>query len=211
MGVNFGSFAGLSQREAAELLDKFGFNELKDSRNLVPLRLIFGQFGSPLVFILFVAAAIAAGSGQRFDSYLILAIIFLNAGLGFWQEFKAERALSALKKITIAQTRVIRDGVEVDIPNRELVPGDLIVVSSGQTVPADAKLLPAFSLEVNESALTGESLPVIKSGGDEESSLIFMGTTVTSGQARAVVTETGMRFKLFFLGFANANFPKTTI
>ncbi len=184
---------GLTQSEAKTLLEKFGHNELRATDRGRLVRLAFNQLASPLVLVLLIAAAVAFSAGLVKDAYLILAILLLNASLGFSQEYKAEKALQALKKITVARTRVIRNGVEQEIPNKELVPGDLIIVGEGQVVPADAILLDNFSLEINESALTGESLPILKTGGDKDTEQIYMGTVATSGRAKALVLATGMR------------------
>lgn len=183
---------GLTSKRATKLLKEFGSNELTTNTGLGVFRLTFRQFISPLIGILAAAAFISFTIGAIKDAILIVAIIFLNAALGFWQEFKAEKALQALKNVTVAKTRVIRDGVEIEIPNSKLVPGDLVVLSEGKIIPADAKILEGYDIEVNESALTGESLPVLKVGLDEDTNQVYMGTTVTSGRARAVVTDTGM-------------------
>lgn len=185
--------AGLTTIEAERLLKTFGLNELEEPERLLPLKLFLNQFKSPLVFILVIAGAVAMAAGLVKDSYLILSILFINAGLGFWQEFKAEKSLQALKKITVSQTRVIRDGQEKIIGSSLIVPGDLVILGVGRVIPADCKLLENYSVEVNESALTGESLPLLKTGGDDEASLVFMGTIVTAGSARAEVLHTGMR------------------
>jgi len=181
---------GLTTGEARKLLEQLGENSLKTKANLSAVKLFLKQFMSPLVLILLVAAAVTYTAGLSTDYYLILGILLLNAVLGFSQEYKAEKALEALKKVTVSKTRVIRDGIEQEVPNKDLVPGDLIVVAAGQAVPADAKILQEYSLEVNESALTGESLPVLKSGSDD-TNRIAMGTMITSGTARAVVEFTG--------------------
>lgn len=159
----------------------------------MPVKLVLRQFSSPLVLTLVAASVVAFYAGLVKDSYLIFAVLLLNAALGFWQEFKAEKSLQALRKITVSQTRVFRDGEEKKIDNKFLVPGDLIVLESGQTVPADSRILENYSIEVNESALTGESLPVFRAGGEPENNMLYMGTTVTKGLGRALVVETGMR------------------
>src|SRR3989344_8051992 len=145
---------GLSFDKVASIRREFGYNEIKAQNLFQPLRLFFNQFASPLVLILGLAAAVAMLAGLRKDGFLILFILVLNAVLGFWQEYKAEKSIMALKKMNVDRARVIRGGREFEIESRDLVPGDLLVLVEGQTVPADAYLLAGSSLEVNESALT---------------------------------------------------------
>lgn len=143
--------------------------------------------------MLMAAAGLSFVLGDRLDSVLIIAIIILNAILGFVQEFKAEKALAALKQMTVGMVKVIRDGVVVELPSSDIVPGDVIVLEEGDKVPADATVLEVSHLEVNEASLSGESLPVAKDLKTENR--VFMGTIVALGRATAVVTETGMRTK----------------
>src|SRR3989344_2996062 len=138
--------AGLTSEEAEKLLKQFGPNELKTSNGFKLFELAARQFMSPLVLILLIAAFVSFNAGLIKDTYLILGILVLNAALGFWQEFKAERALQALKKITVSKTRVIRNGFEQEVANKDLVPGDLLVLSAGDIVPADSFLLLEQSL-----------------------------------------------------------------
>ena len=143
--------------------------------------------------MLLAATTLSFFLGDSLDGILILAIVFLNALLGFAQEFKAEKALSALKQMTTGVVKVLRDGNIIELPSTQLVPGDLIFLEEGDKVPADAKLVEALHIEINEAALTGESLPVEKNTGTESD--IYMGTIVTRGRATATVTKTGMQTK----------------
>lgn len=143
--------------------------------------------------MLMAGAALSFFLGDELDGILILAIIFLNAVLGFVQEFKAEKALAALKQMTVGMVKVLRDGRITELPSTDLVPGDVIFLEEGDKIPADATLIEAMHVEVNEAALTGESLPVEKNTSKE--SVIYMGTIVAKGRAVARVTETGMRTK----------------
>ncbi len=196
------AFMGLSQGQAAERLDRYGPNELVQARKRTLLQMFLEQFADLLVAVLIVAALVSGFLGEWLDAVAILAIVFLNAVVGFVQEYKAEAALEALKKMVAPQARVLRDGREQRISARELVPGDLILLEAGDRVPADARLLESMSLEAGESVLTGESMPVSKDAGlvlkqeaamAERKNLVFMGTFVTRGLGKAVVTATGMQ------------------
>ncbi len=143
--------------------------------------------------MLMAAAGLSFVLGDALDGILILMILILNALLGFVQEFKAEKALAALKQMTVGVVKVLRDGIPVELPSTQLVPGDIIFLEEGDKVPADATLVEALHIEINEAALTGESLPVEKNSTTESS--VYMGTIVTRGRATARVTTTGMRTK----------------
>ena len=197
---------GLSEDEAKRRLEKFGFNELEEIRRITPLQIFIRQFTSLIVIILLVAVVISAiiayieNSGYM-ESIAILIIVILNGIFGFIQEYRAEKSIEALRKLTALEARVIRDGKEMKIPSRELVPGDIILLETGDKVPADARLIDVAKLQVDESSLTGESIPVEKETTvlkedvpiAERKNMVFMGTIVTRGRARAVVVETGMR------------------
>ncbi len=186
---------GLTENEAAQRRAKDGPNEIIQKSSRSALEMLISQFRSPLVLLLFVATIISFLLGDTLEGALILAIVVLNAILGFVQEFRAERALEALKKITVATVRVIRDGIQKEIDSRQLVVGDLIYLEEGNKVPADAKLIESIHIEVDEAALTGESLPVAKQAGTEGEEFLFMGTTVAKGRGLAVVTAIGMATK----------------
>lgn len=143
--------------------------------------------------MLLAATGLSFFLGDSLDGILILTIVFLNAVLGFAQEYKAEKALTALKQMTTGVVKVLRDGVTTELPSTELVPGDVIFLEEGDKVPADATLIEALHIEINEAALTGESLPVEKNTGSDSN--VYMGTIVTRGRATATITTTGMRTK----------------
>lgn len=164
---------------------------MRETSTHPPIAIFLDQFRSILVIMLMVAAGLSFILGDKLDGILILAIIILNAILGFVQEFKAERALSALKQMTVGVVKVLRDGAVTELPSTDLVPGDIIFLEEGDKIPADAELVDVMHLEVNEAALTGESLPVEKNTTSENH--IFMGTIVDRGRATARVTKTGMR------------------
>ena len=154
--------AGLTPWEAARRLMVFGENRLEKKERLSPLRLFFSEFTDFMVLVLLGAVIISGALGEWHDAITILAIVFLNAILGFVQEYRAERSLQALKELSAPQARVLRGGELQVIPAVQVVPGDLLVLETGDRVPADVRLVEAEGLEVDESPLTGESLPVAK-------------------------------------------------
>ncbi|MCR4429086.1 MAG: calcium-translocating P-type ATPase, SERCA-type [Caldiserica bacterium] len=192
--------SGISEEEAKARLQTFGKNELKEKER-VPIWLRFlDQFKSPLIFILLAAILVSGILGEYIDAIVISAIVLMNAILGLIQEERAEKALQALKKMAVPKAQVIREGKIKEIDSTEVVPGDVIVLSAGNRVPADARVISSFNLMTDEAPLTGESVPVEKSVGvlEEETSLgeqrnmVFSGTTVTYGRGEAVVVSTGM-------------------
>lgn len=196
---------GLSQAEAARRLSDYGQNILKETEGKSPWSILLRQFTDLMILILLIAAGIAWSMGDLTDTAMILVIVLLNAALGFSQEYRAERALSALKKLEQPQVVVRREGAYLHIPSRDLVPGDIVAVEAGQKVPADGRLIETVQLKVDESQLTGESVPVgkeLKPLNQREVPLgdrinrIFMGTAVMTGHGSAVITETGMRTEL---------------
>ncbi|MBI4136433.1 cation-translocating P-type ATPase [Candidatus Roizmanbacteria bacterium] len=187
--------SGLTSREAENKLAEFGTNELKDQKRTTTLQIFLHQFKNFLVLLLFVAAAISFTVGEVLDAGIIILILLINIALGFFQEFKAENAIAALKKLTATNVRVIRNGEEQLVDSRYLVPGDIIKLGEGDKVPADAKILASVRFEVNEAALTGESLPVAKSEKNADVSMVFMGTIVSSGRATVEIIKTGSQTK----------------
>lgn len=191
---------GLSEKEAKKRLKKYGYNELKKIKGIHPLRIFFSQFKNFLILILIIAVIVSASIGHFIDAAVISIIIILNAILGFLQEFKAERAMEALKKMSPLHARVIENGKEKIINAKDLVPGDVIILEQGDQVPADARVIKSMSLKADEASLTGESVPVSKfiqkiSGKaqvGERKNMVFMGTNITFGYGKAVVVETGM-------------------
>ncbi len=196
---------GLSEREATRRLALHGPNELPDAPPPSPLSLFLAQFANLVIWVLIGAAVVSGLLQEWLDAGAILAIVLLNAILGFVQEFKAERSLAALKQLLVATVRVVRDGTARAIPARELVPGDLILIDAGDHVPADARLIYAAGLWTQEAALTGESTPVDKASADlegddhpvaERRNMVFMGTVVVAGKGRALVVATGLNSEL---------------
>ena len=177
---------GLTAAQVADARKTYGWNELPSMVQVGPFRVLLRQFTSFLVLILIVAAGVALALGERVDAITIGLVVFLNAGLGFVQEWKAETALTALRAMLSPQAMVLRDGQEQMIAAREIVPGDIIVLTAGSKVAADATVIAAAELSVDESVLTGESVPVSKCELDKN---VFAGTSVTEGRAEARVTE----------------------
>lgn len=181
---------GLTETEVRLARQKHGWNELPAEQGTSRFRVFMRQFSSFLVLILVVAAAVAMALGEWIDAIAIGLVILLNAALGFVQEWRAETALAALRKLMSPHAMVIRDGREQVVPAREIVPEDILVLSPGTKVAADARLLNLSNLNVDESILTGESLPVEKVLSDDRA-LIYAGTTITAGRAEALVTAIG--------------------
>jgi Ca2+-transporting ATPase len=192
---------GLAADVAAERLKMYGYNELRQEKGVSPLALFLNQFKNLLIVILLVATVLSALVGEHFDAALIFIIVIFCAILGFSQEYRAERALEALKNMLSPTITVLRDGKGIEAPSKELVPGDILLLEAGDRVPADARLIEAFSFKCDEAPLTGESMPVGKhctclpehvSVGDRKN-MVFAGTTISYGRAKAVVTATAMQ------------------
>jgi P-type Ca2+ transporter type 2C len=199
------SATGLSAQEAAQRLAADGPNALKEVKRISPLQVFLGQFKSLIIWMLIAAGAISGLLGEVVDAIAILAIVVLNAVIGFYQEFKAEQSIAALKKLTAPQARVRRDGQVMSISASGIVAGDILALEASDLVAADARLLEAASLRCIESALTGESEAVAKQPatleqgdiplGDREN-MVFMGTSVAVGTGQAVVVATAMKTEL---------------
>jgi Ca2+-transporting ATPase len=201
------SLQGLSSEEASIRLNKYGFNELRKIRRFSALRIFANQFKSIFVLMLIVAALISAvmsmqrGLGELTDSAVIMAIVLINAIIGFFQEYKSEKTLEAMQKLTTPKARVLRDGEIKSIEARLLVPGDVVILEEGDRIPADCRLIEAYELKTNEAVLTGESTPVEKTVEPlapdapihERRNMVFMATHVVSGRGKAIVVTTGMR------------------
>ena len=199
---------GLTNTEAAKRLQKFGYNELVERKRVTPFQIFLNQFKD--IFVIMLLAAIILSiiigwyKGGEFEEYVdaitISAIVVLNAVVGFVQEYRSEKAIEAMKKLTAPRARVLRDGKETIIPAREVVPGDIILIEAGDRIPADARLFEVVDLKTEEAALTGESTPIDKTTGviDEKTpvsdrrNMVFMGTHATYGRGKAVVVATGM-------------------
>jgi hypothetical protein len=186
--------AGLSVAESERRVAEYGSNSLPEPRQRSFARVFLGQFKSPLIYLLFVAAGVAFALGHRTDAGLILAVVFLNAVIGTVQEGRAERSLKALRKLTSHRTRVVRNHQELVIEARNLVPGDIVLIEAGDAIAADARLLEGSALQIAEAALTGESAPVAKATTPQppdtpladRADMVYAGTHVTAGRARAV-------------------------
>ncbi|MBN3037690.1 MAG: calcium-translocating P-type ATPase, PMCA-type [Candidatus Diapherotrites archaeon] len=191
---------GLSSVEVEKRFGEYGPNELEEFGRPTVLAIFFRQFKSLMVYILLMAALISASVGEVADAVMILVIVLFNAFFGAWQEYRAEKAIEALKGMAAPHATVIRDGKEQVIPARGLVPGDVIILSVGERVPADCRTLEEINLYADESALTGESLPKSKSvepsaegaAIHEQLCMAFMNTLVVRGRGKAIVTSTGM-------------------
>ncbi len=196
---------GLTAAEAARRLIQHGPNELVERDLKSPWRIVWEQLTATMVVILIVAAAISAALGDYKDTIVILAIVVLNAILGFTQEYRAERAMAALKQLAVPHVKVRRDGHMHELTARELVPGDIVLLEAGNLVPADGRVMVSANLRIQEAALTGESEPVDKVAhaldatdlplGDRRN-MAYMGTVVAYGRGQMVVTDTGMRTEL---------------
>ncbi len=193
---------GLSNREVELLLQKHGENVLSSEKRESAAKIFASQFKDLLTLILLGAAAVSLFMGEFIDAFTIMAIVFLNAVLGFSQEYKTERTLENLKNLAAPKATVFRDGRKIEIPASKIVPGDVAVLSAGSKVPADGKVLSSMSMAADESMLTGESISVEKrvfKGGDTSvlrDDMVYMGTSVTSGHGEFVVTATGMETQM---------------
>ena len=203
--LNTNKERGLTSSEAQARLSKHGPNELVEKGGRTPFQIMWEQLTATMVLILIVAAIAAAALGDTKDAIAILAIVILYAVLGFVQEYRAEQAIAALKKMAVPSVKVIRDGQLTELPARELVPGDIIQLETGNLVPADLRLLKSVNLQIQEAALTGESEPVIKRTdaidqadlpiGDRRN-MAYLGTVVTGGRGQGLVVATGMDTEL---------------
>ncbi len=198
LGVEPGQ--GLAREEVVRRLAEYGANTLPEAEHRPLWRVLLRQFVSPLIYILFVAAIIAFAMGHGGDAVVILIVVIINAVIGTVQEGRAERSMESLRRLSVLKLRVLRGGREEIIEAHELVPGDLVLLSAGDAVGADTRLLEASALEVAEAALTGESLPITKHPEPlpEDTSLadrrnmIYSGTHITAGRGKAVVVATGL-------------------
>ncbi|MGO7632894.1 cation-translocating P-type ATPase [Rhizobium leguminosarum] len=188
---------GLTSIEAEERLAELGPNTLPEPEPPSPLRVFLIQFRNPIIYILLLASALSFATGRIEDGLFILVVLLINASIGTYQEYSADRAAAALRKLEQPSARVIRDGVACRIEAKRLVVGDLVLLESGDRIPADLMLVDASDLRCDESLLTGESMPVAKgrtvegSSGETASSMLLAGSLVTRGRAKGVVTATG--------------------
>ena len=193
---------GLAPAEAARRLTDYGPNELQAAHRISPWALLLEQFKNVLILILLLAVALSALLGHSVEAIVIGIIVLFAVLLGFVQEYRAERAIEALREMAAPTATVLRGGEELDIPARELVPGDVILLSAGDKIPADARLIEAINLRVEEAALTGESMPIEKHVAAlaaeelavaDRKNMVYAGTAATYGRGRALVVATGMR------------------
>ncbi len=200
-------YEGLTQREAGERLRRDGRNEMKAARKKTPIESFLEQLNDPLIYVLIVAAVVSVLLGEISDAVIIGVVVVMNALVGMLQEGKARKALESLKKLTSPKAMVIREGRRMEIPAAELVKGDLVYLEAGCQVPADLRLTESANLKIEESALTGESLPMEKDAGfvggkgrqlplGDRRNMAYMSTIVTYGRGEGLVTATGMGTEL---------------
>ncbi|MCS6917758.1 MAG: HAD-IC family P-type ATPase, partial [Chitinophagales bacterium] len=196
---------GLSADRARSLLAETGPNALEEKKQKTAWQIWVNQFKDFMILVLVAAAILSGIIGDLTDTIIIIAIVVLNAVLGFIQEFRAERALMALKQMAALRARVLRDGRETEVPAEELVPGDVVLLEAGNVVPADIRLMEVFGLKADESSLTGESVPVEKKKGTvaevdvpvgDRFNMAFKTTIITAGKASGVVVATGMQTQI---------------
>ena len=195
---------GLSQEEVAGRLEKFGGNSITHEKKKSLWMMLLRQFNSPIVYLLIFASGLSFFFQEWLDGFAILVVILINAIIGFYMEFQAERSMEALKKLSVLPAKVIRNGELSEINAEELVPGDLIFLEAGDMVPADGRIFRSSQLQIDESALTGESIPVEKKISQlkedttlaERINMLYKGTFVTKGNAYGIITGTGMQTEL---------------
>lgn len=191
---------GLSENEVRRRLEKYGLNLISNIRKVPPIKILLEQFTDFMILILLASTVISIVMGEVTEAAAIISIVIVNGILGFIQEYRTERTMEALKELAAPTAKVIRDGKYKEVPASEVVPGDLILLEAGDRVPADSILIESNGLQVDESLLTGESVPVEKAadidGKDSKSGThkhsIYMGTIVTNGKGKAIVNSTGM-------------------
>lgn len=199
------SKSGLNENQVKENLDKFGYNQLTEKQKQTAMQVFLSQFKDLLVIILIIAAIISAATGNLESTLVIFAVIILNAILGTVQHFKAEASLDSLKALSSPSAKVYRNGKKIEVQSKEIVPGDILILEAGDMVAADGRIIENFSLQVNESSLTGESESVNKfidviekeeiALGDQKN-MVFSGSLVTYGRALVVITATGMNTEI---------------
>ncbi|MBE0671737.1 MAG: cation-translocating P-type ATPase [Anaerolineales bacterium] len=194
--------SGLRAKEAGARLAHYGPNEIQAAHRVSPWEILFEQFKNVLILILLGATAISFFLGHGVESIVIAVIVLFAVGLGFVQEYRAERAIEALRQMAAPTATVLRDGAEVKVPAREVVPGDVAILHTGDRIPADGRLIESINLQIEEAALTGESVPVEKHTdalptqempvGDRKN-MVYAGTAATYGRGRALIVATGMQ------------------
>ncbi len=199
------SLSGLSSEDARRRLTEHGYNQLKEKKRKTVPAMLLDQFKDFMIIVLIIASIISGIIGDLIDTLAIIIIVIINAIIGFIQEYRAEKAMEALKKMAAPSATLMRDNTVKNIPSAEIVPGDIVILEAGNIVPADMRLIDASNLKVDESALTGESVPVEKSASalnedslqiSERKNMVYKGTIVTYGRGTGVVTATGMKTEL---------------
>ncbi|MCD6236170.1 MAG: HAD-IC family P-type ATPase, partial [Thaumarchaeota archaeon] len=191
---------GLSEEEAARRLEVYGPNELREEKRKSKLEIFINQFKNILILILLIATGLSILIGELLDAVLIVSIVLASAILGTFQEYRAERAIETLRKLTSPEATVLRSGREVKVPARSIVPGDVLLLRAGDRVPADARIIESIDLKIDESSLTGESVAVAKKVDPlpedtplaDRANMAYAGTVVIYGKGKAVVVATGM-------------------
>jgi len=192
---------GLDSKEAKKRLESYGKNIIKEKKRISPVKIFINQFKSFIIGILIAAVVISLVIGERIDAIVIGIILVLNAAFGFVQEYRAEKAIEALKKMASLKAKVIRNNEKIEIDASEIVPGDILILETGDKIAADARLIEAINLETQEAALTGESTPVKKelkvlaekTPVADRINSVFSGTVITNGRGKAVAIATGMK------------------
>lgn len=197
-------YSGVSSKEVASLVDKFGLNELPKQRNKSKFEIFISQFKSFFVLLLLLAVVISLFLSEYVDAVVISLIVVLNASIGSFQEFRAKKEVEELKKLIVSKSRVIRDSQEQLIETRYIVPGDIIVLTEGDKIPADGRIVESKYLAIDESSLTGESLPVEKKNNDE----VYLSTIVIKGRALLLVEKIGSETKFGMLAKTLATIPE---
>ncbi len=195
---------GLSTEKANELLERFGRNAIDEAKPHSALRILANQFKSPIIYLLFFAVAMSFWFKEWLDGIAILMVVFINTAMGFYMEFKAQRSMLALKKLSSIPAKVLRDGKLTEINSEEIVPGDIVFAEVGDMIPADGRIFKAVQLLIDESALTGESVPVEKKASDlpestilgDRTNMAFKATNVSKGNGYILVCATGMKTEL---------------
>lgn len=197
--------AGLNHSEVKNRLKRYGYNQLEEKKGVSPLFLFLRQFNDFVIWVL-IAAAIVSGILKELDDALaIIAIVIINAIIGFIQEYRAEKSIAALKKLSTSFSTVVRNGEVYSLSSREIVPGDIVLLEAGDYIPADGRLCSSFGLKTQEASLTGESIPVSKSieplqnpnlSIADRKNMVFMGTSVTNGKGTCIIVSTGMQTEL---------------
>ena len=195
---------GLSKNQVLRQREEHGLNELTIKKKVNPIKIFFSQFKSFIIYILLFAVVITIIAKEYINAVVILVILIFNAFFGFIQEYRAEKAIVALKKLSALRSKVIRDGKTRTIDSKDLVPGDIIILEEGNNVPADARIIENIGIQTLESSLTGESSATTKTDKAlrdnltlaDQKNMLFSGTSIVRGHGKAIVTSTGMQTEI---------------